>query len=46
MSDISSPLATTVTEGIHFQPDIDLIAIGKNEKGDTDMFTNVMVITC
>jgi hypothetical protein len=26
-------MADTVSEGIHFQPDADLIAIGKNNKG-------------
>ncbi len=31
--DISSPIADIATEGIHFQPDADLIAIGKNDKG-------------
>jgi hypothetical protein len=31
--DISSPMAGSAKEGIHFQPDADLIAIGKNDKG-------------
>ncbi len=31
--DISSATPNTLTEGIHFQPDADLIAIGKNDKG-------------
>jgi hypothetical protein len=32
MFKISSPFAESVTEGIHFQPETDLIAIGKNDK--------------
>ena len=31
--DISSATPDTLSEGIHFQPDADLIAIGKNDKG-------------
>ena len=31
--DISSPLSSQTTEGIHFTADADLIAIGKNDKG-------------
>ncbi len=31
--DISSPIANNALEGIHFQADADLIAIGKNDKG-------------
>jgi hypothetical protein len=36
--DISSAQSTTIKEGIHFQPDADVIAIGKKTKGDRDIF--------